>query len=97
MVVRLLYFSNIEMNVHLPIPEESCSLLRIADDTVFNAIIAVPTGLYVEFHWRSDFDIQKVIIDLFQVLCSICLNLLVVNDHQLALKRMMFTSFDLSV
>ena len=46
-------------------PDESCPLFRIADDIDFNAIIAVPPGLYVEFHCSSDSDVQKLIFDLF--------------------------------
>ena len=100
MIVLLLCFLNIDMNAHLPISEEYCPLFRIDDDFDFNSIITVPSGLYVEFHWRSKSDVQTLIFDLFQVLCSICLNLSVVNGLQctfVLLKHMMSTSFDLSV
>ena len=99
-VVLLLCFPKIDMNVHLPMPDESCPLFRIADDIDFNAIIAVPPGLYVEFHCNSDSDVQKLNFDLFQVLCSICLNLSIRNGLQctfVSVKQIIFTSFDLSV
>ena len=64
-VVLLLCFPKIDMNVHLPMPEESCPLFRIADDIDLSVIIAVPPGLYVEFHWSSDSDVQKLIFDVF--------------------------------
>ena len=99
-VVLLLCFPKIDMNVHLPMPDESWPLFRIADDIDFNAIIAVPPGLYVEFHCNSDSDVQKLIFDLFQVLCSICLNLSIRNGLQctfVSVKQIIYTSFDLSV
>ena len=100
MVVLLLCFPNIDIHVHLPIPEESCPLFRIADDIDFNAIIAVPPGLYIEFHWSSDSNVQKLIFDLFQVLYSIYLNLSIVKGLQctfVSLEYMISTSLDLSV
>ena len=68
------------MNVHLPMPDKSCPLFRIADDIDFNAIIAVPLGL-------SSIVVlilmcNKFFFDLFQVLCSICLNLSIRNELQ---------------
>lgn len=49
MVVCLLCFPNIEIDIYLLIPEETCPLFRIVDDIDFNAIIVVSPGLYVAF------------------------------------------------
>ena len=88
MVVLLLCLPNIDINVHVLISEESCLLFRIANDIAFNATIVVPPGLNIELYWRFDSEVQKLILELCQVLYSICFNIEVVNGLLCTLCRL---------
>ena len=50
------------MNVHLPIPDESYTFCKTAEEILFKANIAVPPGLESEFHLIFDSEVQKLIL-----------------------------------
>ena len=58
MVVLLFSLPSTDMNVQRSIPEGSYPLLKMSDDKFFSTIIAISSGLEVEFHGRLDSEVQ---------------------------------------
>ena len=71
---RVLFFPNIVMKVHRPIPDGSCPFCRTAEEILLKVNIAVPSGLQSEFHFIFDSDVQKLILFFGQASFSVCLN-----------------------